>query len=596
MDRDELGEILYWLLIGIISLAIFLISLIGIHHHVFDYLLLTLSLVILSRMTYILLTKKRVSVDLLMGTAGLATWYLHAYIEGFLIFTLYAVSELIEEYSEINAKKKLTDLREQAPSFIDVKTGNSVLRKKLDEVVVGDVVLVKPGGVVPVDGVIVEGESYFDTSYITGESSPVYLKSGDRVYSGYINRDRLITVKALRKPADSMLQLLVREAEKALERKASIQKFIEKFSQPYALIVLGIFTLASAVFGLYRGLSILLAGCPSAFILSTSTATAYTITVLSRRSVVVRGGIVLEKASRVKTLVLDKTGTITLGEMRVSKVLTIDHSREELLKLAGAAAKASDHPVSRILAGMSDLIPIEAVEYPGKGVEARVDSLKVYIGSRRYISEITGGIPESHSCDEGVLEVHVALNYEYAGTICLEEKIADETINVIDELKKMNLNLVIASGDRPERVGKIASTLGVKEYYGGLLPSDKKELVAKLKTMRGPVAFVGDGINDVEAIAEADVGIAIGSLRVVSNIGDAILVNGVKGLPKLLKIAKRYMKTIHLSTIIVLTVKLGAMTLGLAGLIPLWMVVGLGDDGSTILSILIISYLLGKTR
>ncbi len=587
------GRIYFWLSVGAISIAILFISIAGIHHHILDQLLLAISVVILSRMVYVLVRKRRISVDLLMGVAGLVTWYLHAYKEGFLIFALYALSELIEEYSEIRAKRKLSDIREIIPSSVEVKTSRGIVEKKLGEVEVGDLILVKPGNIVPVDGVVVEGYSSFDTSYVTGESLPVVIREGEVVYSGYVNKDQMVIVEALKKPGESLLQLLVREAEKALRRKASIEKFLERFSQPYTLIVLLFFALASLNLGPYRGLSILLAGCPSAFILSTSTATALSITLLSRRSIVVRGGVVLERASRLKSLILDKTGTITFGEMDIVDVKTIDTDGKVLLEYAGGAAKASDHPVSRILSRYSRLFPSRAVEYPGRGVEAWVDGVRVLIGSSTLMAEknIVGEIID---CGEGFTEVHVAINDRYAGVICLEDKLTEDVKNVVNDLKNMGLHLVIASGDRRERVKRIASLLGIDEYYGELLPDDKRRLAARIREKYGSIGFVGDGINDVEAIAEADVGIAIGSLRVVSNIGDAVLIKGIGGLSRLIGFARRYMNTIYLSIIAVSIVKLGAMITGLAGLIPLWLVVAIGDDGSTILSIALISYLLSR--
>lgn len=586
---------LFWLIIGIVSLIILVVSIIGIHYLIIDLLLLALSLIILGRMTYILMKKHRISVDLLMGIAGLATWYLHAYIEGFLIFALYSISELIEEFSELHARKKLSDIKEIIPLSVQVKIGNRFIEKRLDEVNVGDLVLVKPGNIVPVDGIIVDGYSSFDTSYITGEAEPLIIHRGGNVYSGYINKERLVIVKALKKPSESMLQLLIKEAERALERKASIQKFLEKFAQPYTFIVLLFFGVASFYLGLYKGLSILLAGCPSAFILSTSVATALSITILSGKSIIVRGGVVLEKASKLRTIILDKTGTITLGRMDIVGVKSYNGFNEDIvLRYAGGAAKASDHPISRVIAERSDLIPEKAVEYPGKGVEAIVDGAKVIIGSKNLILENNIVVPNSSNCGEGSIEVHVAIDDKYAGVICLEDKVTDEVFKTINELRKMNLRLIIASGDRVERVRKIASMLGIKEYYGELLPDEKRQLVIKMKREAGMVGFVGDGINDVEAIAEADVGMAIGSLRIVSNIGDVVFIKGISGLPKLLRFARKYMHTIYLAIIATSLVKLGAMMLGLAGLVPIWLVVALGDDGSTLLSIGMITYSLSR--
>ncbi|WP_228546770.1 heavy metal translocating P-type ATPase [Hyperthermus butylicus] len=441
-DADEVP--LFWIVVGVVSIAMLVASAAGLHYHIMDYALLLLSLAILSRMAKVLISKRRITVD------------------------------------------------------------------------------------VPVDGVIVDGGSVFDTSYVTGEPEPVPLGKGDYVVSGYINKARLVRIRALKRPSESLLQLLIVEAEKALERKASLQRFIERFSQPYTLLVLGIFGLALLALSPYRALAILLAGCPSAFIISSSTATALSIALLARKSTVVRGGRALEELSRVKVMVFDKTGTITLGEMRITRVESFNgFSRDEVLLYAGGAAKASDHPVARVLA-KHRLTPLSAEEYPGKGVKAVVDGAHVYLGSRKFLEEqgVDVSALDQSVCGDGEREVYVAVDGALAGIVCMEEEVSEKVRRVLDAIRRDGLKVVIASGDRVDRVKRIAEYLGVNEYFGELSPGDKRRLVIDLRDRYGKVAFVGDGINDVEALAEADVGIAVGSLCIVSNIGDVVLPRG----------------------------------------------------------------------
>lgn len=595
-NMHEEGELpLFWIMIGTLSMAFLVSSTVGLHHYLVDYVLLVISLAILSRLVKFLVTERKISVDLLMGIAGIVTWYLHAILEGFLIFALYSASELIEHWAEHYAKRKLTGLRELLPKEIATEVNGNIIIKNLNEVHVGDVVLVKPGEVVPADGIIIDGMSTFDTSYITGEPEPLPLGKGDYVVSGYINKDRLVRVRILRKPSESLLQLLVVEAEKALKRKASIQRFIERFSQPYTILVLGVFGLALLILAPYRALAILLAGCPSAFIISSSTATALSIAVLARRSTVVRGGQVLENTSKVKAIVFDKTGTITLGKMRITKIASFNgFDKETVLRYAGGAAKASDHPISKVIAEYSKLTPLSAEEYPGKGVKAVVDGRKVCLGSREFVKEQE--ITVKHNvCGNGEREVLVVIEDKLAGTICLEEELSSEARNVITSLKEKGLHIVIASGDKTNRVRKIAEYLGIHEYFGELNPEDKRKLVTKLRSKYGKVAFVGDGINDLEALAEADVGMAIGSLRVVSNIGDIVLLKGINTIPLVIRYARKYMKSIYMSVILALIIKLIAMALGIIGLIPLWVIVGIGDDGATLVALGVIGYMLSRT-
>lgn len=579
---------LLWLLVGVVSALFLLLELLGLHGVVSDYTLLFLSLLVLGRFAYVAVTARSISVDLLMGIAGLVTWYFHAALEGLLVYLLYSFSELIEDWVEAYATRRIEGLRSLIPGRVLVRKSDGSLEEKgLDMVVAGDVVAVRPGETVPVDGVIVDGESLFDTSYVTGEPEPVRLGRGDSVVSGYINRLRLVYVKALRPPRESMLQLLVMEAEKSLERKSRLQRMLDRFSGPYTLLVLGVFGLAAAFLTPYRALAILLAGCPSAFIVSSNTATALTIAVLARRGVVARGGLALEGAARIRVLVFDKTGTLTLGRLRVAFVRPANGFEEKtLLEYAGAASKASIHPVAAALSPHSRLYPEEGEEYPGKGVMARINGRVVAVGSKQFLREMgVEGLPAGSNCGNGLREVLVAVDGVFAGSICLEEEVSSSAGEVVAALSSRGLRVVIASGDRVERVRRIAEKLGVDEYYGGLSPEDKKRLVIMLRERYGSVGFVGDGVNDVEALAEADTSIAVGGLRLVSSIADIVLPRGISPLPLVFEASKRYMSSIRAAFLAAIVIKLGVMALGVLGFLPLWLVVGLGDDGSTLASV-----------
>jgi len=593
--EEQHGIPLFWIGIGIFSILGLTLYFIGIHGitHYIDYVLLIISSIILLRFLYKLIIKRQVTVDLLMSIAGIATWYIDAIMEGFLVFTLYSLSEMIEHYAERYAMKKLTGLIELLPSKVRKLVDNKVEEVDLDRVDIGDTILIVRGEVVPVDGVLLE-DGTFDTSYITGEPYPFNLKRGDYVESGYINIGKVVRIRALKKPSDSMLQLLVREAEKALERKASIQRFIERFSNPYTFIVLILFGLALLFVEPYRALAILLAGCPSAFILSSATATSLSIALLARTSVIVRGGIVLERLKSVKTIVVDKTGTLTLGKLKVSKVVPLGRFNEKMiLEIAGSAAKASNHPLSRAIATYGSYTPSYAEEYPGRGVKALVNGYNVVIGSKDFI----GYRNNNDLCIAGERSVYVSINDGPAGAICLVEEVDEGIKRVIGDLVNRGYKIIIASGDSIERVKAIAEYLGINEYHASLKPSDKKKLVYELRKQYGLVAMVGDGVNDVEALASADVGIAVGSLSVVANISDIVLTRGLYRLPLVMGFSKRYYKSLILAIALALIIKLGVMIAGLMGLLPLWAIVGIGDDGSTLLSfILITSLVLGYFR
>lgn len=588
MEEEKIP--LFWIGIGMMSILGLILYFIGIHNvtHYVDYILLTISSIILLRFLYKLVAQRRITVDLLMGIAGIATFYIDAVMEGFLIFMLYSLSEMIEHYAERYAMKKLSGLIELLPNKVRKLVNGRVEEVGLDKVNIGDTILIVRGEVIPVDGVLLD-DGTFDTSYITGEPYPFALKKGDYVESGYINIGKIVKVKALKRPSDSMLQLLVREARKALERKASIQRFIERFSNPYTFIVLILFGLALFFVEPYRALAILLAGCPSAFILSSATATALSIAMLARTSVIVRGGIVLEKSKSIRTIVVDKTGTLTLGKLRVSKVISFEGFNEKMiLELAGSAAKASNHPLSRAIAVYGAYTPSYAEEYPGKGVKAIVNGYSIVIGSEEFVGYDNSDV----LCGPEERGVYVSINGRPAGAICLVEEVDEGIRKVIKTLIRKGYKVIIASGDSIDRVKAIAEYLGVKEYYGSLKPDDKKKLVHDLRMKYGLVAMVGDGINDVESLASADVGIAVGNLSVVANISDIVLTRGIYKLPLVMDFSKRYYRSLILAITLALMIKLGVITAGLMGLLPLWAIVGIGDDGSTLLSFILITWLI----
>ncbi len=584
-----MSERVFWTIICLLSVVGFVLTFANIFGIYIGYILLLISLIIFLRFLVIIVEKKRVSVDLLMGIAGLTTWFLGAYLEGYTIFVLYSISEIIETIAEKYAIKKITGLKDLVPSRAVVVRNSKLAEIPVHELEVDDIVLVKPGEAIAVDGVIVKGESLFDTSYITGEPYPILLKRGNIVPSGFINiGNNIVKVKALKKPSESLLQILVVEAEKALKKKTLFQKYVERISQPYTLLVLLVFMLSSMILGPYRSLSILLAGCPSAFIISSSIATTLTIALLARNSIVVRGGIVLENFSKTKIIIFDKTGTLTLGRLKVVDVIAFNKfSVSDIRFYASAASKASIHPIAKAVSRLDNSLPEKAIEYPGKGVEAIVSGRQVLIGSLEFLKDKDVKVNVSGvngPCSRGDRIVYVAIDKEFAGAICLSEELVENIEKVMKELKRYRLKIVVASGDEESRVKNIAKKIGADEYYARLSPHEKIALVRKYKTL-GKTAMVGDGINDLEALAEADVGIAVGSLSTVSSIADAVIVKGIHSLPYLVSMAKKYMSALYYTIPLTMAIKITIMMLGLIGAIPLWAVVGLGDDGTTILAI-----------
>lgn len=523
--------------------------------------------------------RKHFGVDLLMGVAALVTWYLGAYFEGFLIIALYSISEIIESLAERRALRTLSSLKELIPGSVTVIDGGSARSVPPQEVRVGDVVLVRRGEAAVVDGVLLDEAGVFDTSLMTGEQAPVVLRRGERVVSGYVNVGDPVRVKAVAGFSDSALRLLVAEALRALERKSRIQRLLERVAPPYTAVLLSSYMIVSLVIGPYDALPIILAGCPSAFIVTSATLTATSIARLARRGVVVRGGAVLERASRVGAVVLDKTGTVTTGRLVVERVMPLGGlGPEDILRLAGGAAKGSRHPVSEALASASNLVPESVREVIGEGVEAVIAGRVVRIGKPGFAGF------DGVGCGD-LTPVYVSVDGEPAGVVCLREEVEDGVRDLIRSLKASGVKVVLASGDRKEKVSAIAESIGIDEHHSNMSPQDKARLVRTLKETSGSVAVVGDGINDAVALAEADLGIAVGRLGLTASVADAVLISGPALLLDLLEEARRHRLALIAGFATAAVIKAITLALGFSGAIPMAAVVALGDDGSTLLSL-----------
>jgi Cd2+/Zn2+-exporting ATPase len=386
---------------------------------------------------------------------------------------LYSTAELLEAGSELLAIRRLQGLTKLIPARALVDRGGFV-EVDIDSVRPGDVVLVRMGEGVPIDGVLLD-DGLFDTSYLTGEPTPVNMKSGSLVYSGFVNVGNPVRVKALRGAGESRLQRVVRLALEALEEKGSVEYAIERLLW-LPLVILS-FIIAYIVLGPLRAPSILLVSCPSAFIITSAVNTAYSIASLARSRVVVRGSRPLERLYHVDTIVVDKTGTITYGSLRVSSINPpAGLSVEEFKTIVVTVASTSLHPVSRALSKLTEsrLEMESVVEHQGLGVEALVGGRRVLLGGPGLIK----GLNVVSGCSEDEITVWILVDGS-PGYICLEEAVREDVVRALREAG--DLRIIIASGDSEPRVRRIAAKLGVREYYAEMKPEDKLKLVSMLK-------------------------------------------------------------------------------------------------------------------
>lgn len=579
MGADEEGEMINYILLGLLTTAGLASWAIG-QRDAAEYLFIAGALLLTLR-GVAEAREGKLSVDVLMALVGWILIYNNIILEGLVIYGLYSIAEVMESWVSRLAVRRLEEAQKLIPRRARVERSGVIEEVDIDEVRVGDVVIVRRGEVVPANGVLLT-HGVFDTRMITGEPGPVELDKGSPVESGYINTGDPVKVRVTRSPRESTLQLIVGRAMELLEYKGRAQRLIERLTPYMILSVIGVFTPVYLAMGPERSIPILLAGCPSAYIITSASTTAYTIAGLARMGVIVRGGRALEALSRCCIAVLDKTGTVTLGRLKPYKV-HYPGRVDEAIGLVSSVAATSLHPVSRALASSwSARAVVHSVrEIPGLGLEARVNGSQVLLGSPKLLLE-RGVEPVNGACSPEDLTVHFSID-GVPGVICLKEEVDEDVVEAVRELRRMGIRVVLASGDRGKRVEAVARILGVDEYYHSMKPEDKRRLVERLKGRGCSVAMIGDGVNDLEAMAASDAGVAVGNIDAVNNIADAVLIRGVTQAPRLFKSSRNYMQGLLAGILAATIVKAGVIILGLSGGIPLWAAALLGDDGSTLL-------------
>lgn len=542
------------------------------------YILALLSIVLLTRFLAKLVASREFTVDLLMAVVGMVTLYYGLLVEGLIILLLYGIAETMEEFIEARAEKEIEAIASHVRNKVLKESGGRALEVDVRGVEPGDVIIVRVGEAVPLDGEAL-GEGVIDASLVTGEPLPVEVKPGDKVLSGSLVVEGPLRLRVLRKFEESHLARLVRLAREAVETKPRVTRVIERLTPLLTLLVLGLFAPVLYLYGPVKALPIILVGCPSAFIISSAFLASYSIARLARHGILVRNAGVLEAMSGVTAVVLDKTGTLT--ELRVDPERVEPppgYGKMEFLGIVGSYAKYSRHPVSRALHGYSMDESLTVREVRGVGLVGSSGGLQV---------EIRGGrLGECGKLLEAVVN-------GASGYICLREEPRPGAGEFVSFLKSLGVRVVMASGDDPGNVARVARMLGIKEYYGGMKPEDKARLVEELQGEGHRVTFVGDGVNDSVALARADVGVAVGELDVARKVADVSVRGTPSQLLELFMYGTRLKPSIMAAFYSAGFLKLLVGFLGVAGLIGLPFVAFLGDDGSTFTGLGVGLYRLG---
>lgn len=477
-----------------------------------------------------LLRQGRIDIKVLMIGATGGSVALNLWDEAAFLVFLYGAAEGLEEYTYARTRSSIRDLLDLAPKQAVVLRGEEEISIPAEEVRQGDVFLVRPGQSLVTDGVILEGESYLDESTVTGEPTPVKKKPGDKVFAGTINQTGALKVRATASFEDNTLSKIIHLIEEAQRQKSRTQLFIERFGIWYSPLVL--LTSAALAIGAFffspdplpwlkRAVVLLVAGAPCALVMSTPIAIAAGIGRAGREGVLIKGGVHLENLGKIKVVAFDKTGTLTLGRPMVTDIVALTEE-EELLRLALTLEHLSEHPLARAIVAAAEergLTPLKAEAFKalaGSGVKAKVAGKTIYLGRPELMDDL--GVDLSHLQEQlnslraqGKTIVVVAEEKRPLGLLALRDKVRPKAKEVIRELHHLGIETVMLTGDHLKAARPIAQELGIDEVRAGLSPEDKIRAVEELKRHRGPVAMVGDGVNDAPALAQATVGIAMGA-------------------------------------------------------------------------------------
>ena len=530
--------------------------------------------------------------------------------EAVFVMLFFQIGELFEGYAEGKSRESIAHLMDIRPDVANVERNGQIENVSPEAVEVGEIILVRPGEKVPLDGIIIEGNTALNTVALTGESLPRDVAEGDEVISGCVNLSGVIKVRTTKSFGESTVSKIINLVENATENKSKSETFISKFARVYTpVVVFAAIALAllpplfsgnfSGTFAtwLYRALMFLVVSCPCALVISVPLTFFGGIGGASRKGILVKGSNYMDVLAKVGTVVFDKTGTLTHGQFSVTAVHPEQCDERHLLHLAAHVEHYSTHPIG---AALRDAFPDEATdgcklseveEIAGQGIRAKVESWTVCVGNTKMMDAIGA---KWHDCHHVGTIIHVAIDGEYAGHIVINDKVKDDSAEAIAELKSLGVTrTVMLTGDRKEVGEDVAQKLGLSEYHAELLPADKVSYIDELlnsqpSTLNSQLAFVGDGINDAPVLARADVGIAMGGLGSDAAIeaADVVLMDDKPSKVALaIKIARRTLRIAKQNVWFAIGVKVVVLVLATFGIATMWMAV-FADVGVTVLAVL----------
>ena len=543
--------------------------------------------------------------NFLMTIATLGAFFIGEYPEGVAVMLFYEIGELFQSYAVNRSRKSITSLMNIRADYANVIRDGKEEKVNPETVNIDEVILVKPGERVPLDGVIIEGTSFVDTSALTGESVPREVSNGEDILAGFINTNGVLKIKVTKNFKESTVSRILELVENASNKKAPTEKFITKFARYYtpivvfcaiALAVIPPLLIKDASFNewLSRALIFLVVSCPCALVVSIPLGLFAGIGGASKKGILVKGGNYLESLKDIDTVVFDKTGTLTKGIFKVTEINNVNIDKNKLIRVAAISESLSNHPIAQSIikeygkeVNSKELSDYE--EISGHGIKASLEGLEVLVGNYKLMDKFNINY---NSIDSIGTIVHIAINNEYKGNIVISDEIKEGSKDAIEGLKNIGITqTVMLTGDNKSVAEKVAKLVGVDKVYSELLPGDKVEKVEKIikdNKSKGKVIFVGDGINDAPVLARADIGVAMGGIGSDAAIeaADVVLMkDDPEALVSAIKVARKTNKILWQNIIFSLGVKVLVLALGAFGIANMWEAV-FADVGVTVIAVI----------
>lgn len=548
-------------------------------------------------------------IKALMSIAIIGAVIIGEWREAAIIVFLFAVSEALEAYSVNKARQSIQSLIDIAPAMATVKRNESIVQLRTEEIKIGDILVVKPGEKIAMDGQVLAGQSTINQAAITGESVPVFKQQGDEVFAGTLNEEGALEIIVTKLVGDTTLAKIIHLVEEAQAEKAPSQKFVDKFAKYYTpaiMIIAALVMVVPPLLGadwqpwIYQGLAVLVVGCPCALVISTPVAIVTAIGNAARQGVLIKGGVHLEETGHIKAMAFDKTGTLTKGYPEVVDFEVADGvQKESLLQAVRAIEEMSQHPLAKAIVSYVQSMQLEEVQainfqsVTGKGAYGEVNGKKIYIGSIDWATELTT-IPQpmlqlaEQYQKQGKSVMAIVNEQQFAGILTVMDPVREESRQVLQRLKAIGMErIVMLSGDAPATAKAIGEPLGMTEIHGGLMPDQKLDAIKGLSERYGRVAMVGDGVNDAPALAAASIGIAMGGAgtdAALETADIALMGDDLEKLPYTIALSRKTLRVIKENIAFALGLKVIALLLIIPGWLTLWIAI-FADMGATLLVI-----------